>query len=83
MDEWTSKKVSLNEILQEERENVQPLSEELIASKFVTERDIRDYYENKLENGKVVSNQAGGAREIKIDERSVVENRPRVLLTIL
>jgi hypothetical protein len=80
MDEWTSKKVSLNEILQEERENVQPLSEDLIASKFVTERDIRDYYENKLENGKVVSNQAGGAREIKIDERSVVENRPQVVI---
>lgn len=82
MDEWTSKKVSLNEILQEEHENAkkQPLDDDLVMSKFVTETDIREYYENRLRDGKVVSNQAGGAREITIDERSLVENRPKVII---
>ena len=28
----------------------------------------------------MVSNQAGGAREITIDERSLVENRPKVVI---
>ena len=80
MDEWTSKKVSLNEILQEEHENAKPLDDDLVMSKFVTESDIREYYENRLRDGKVVSNQAGGAREITIDERSLVENRPKVVI---
>ena len=35
---------------------------------------------NRLRDGKVVSNQAGGAREITIDERSLVENRPKVVI---
>ena len=80
MNEWTSKKVSLNEILQEEHENAKPLDDDLVMSKFVIESDIREYYENRLRDGKVVSNQAGGAREITIDERSLVENRPKVVI---
>ena len=82
MDEWTSKKVSLNEILKEEHPEKEPhfLDDDLVISKFVTEKDIRAHYQNELENGKVVSNQAGGAREITIDERSLVENRPKVVI---
>ena len=82
MDEWTSKKVSLNEILKEEHPEKEPhfLDDDLVMSKFVTEKDIRAHYQNELENGKVVSNQAGGAREITIDERSLVENRPKVVI---
>ena len=44
------------------------------------ESDIREYYENRLRDGKVVSESSRGAREITIDERSLVENRPKVVI---
>jgi len=81
MDEETSKKVTLNEILSEEFPAKEALDDDLITSVNVSEDDIRSYYMDALrKDERVVSNQAGGARNIEIDDRSKPENRPEIIV---